>query len=128
MKKLIFMVMATTILQCAGCEMTRQCAIDISKENIKNAETMREVSLNCLSVWQIQSGFIKGALGSRIDELPNEAIEAMDELDRLAALPEKSDYELGYFLGLKVRLLSSVVQAAIEKYVPEVTRFLPIIF
>lgn len=126
MKKRIFIVMI--ILQCAGCSLTRQCAIDISTENIKNAQTIREVSSNCISVWPVQSGFIKGALGNRINELPNEAIEAIDELDRLAGLPEQSDYELGYFLGLKVRTLSSVVQVALKKYAPDVSDFLYLVF
>jgi len=128
MKKQIVTIMLVTVFLCSGCVMTRQCAIDISKENIKNAETIKEVSSNCLSVWEIQSGFIKGALGNRINELPKEAIEAIDELDRLAALPELSDYELGYFLGLKVRMLNSVIETAIKKYAPELTVFLSRVF
>ena len=123
MKKWIIIV--TIILQCAGCALLRQSAIDISTENIKNAEAIREVSKNCISVWPVQSGFLKGTLGYRINELPNESIEAIEELDRLAALPERTDYELGYFLGLKVRLLSSAVKVAIDKYVPG---FLPHVF
>lgn len=116
------------ILLAAGCSPMRQAAVDISIEDVKNAETAREVSLNFLSVWPIQSGFIKGALGSRINELPNEALEAIEELDRLAELSEQSDYELGLFLGLKVRLLSSVVQATLEKYAPDVIDLLPLVF
>jgi hypothetical protein len=112
----------------AGCGPARQAMIDVSGENVKNAEMMRQVSENCLSVWPIQSGFIKGALGSRIEELPAEAIKAIEELDRLAGLPEQTDYELGMFLGLKVRLLSSVVQKAIEKYAPDVGALLPLVF
>ena len=108
----------------AGCSTARQGVIDISTENVKNAETMREVSLDCLSVWPIQSGFIKGALGSRINELPNEAIEAIEELDRLAELPNQSDYELGYFLGLKMLLWGSTIQIALEKYAPSIVEYL----
>lgn len=111
-----------------GCTPMRQAAIDISVENVKNAESAREVSLNCLEAWPIQSGFIKGALGSRINELPNEVLEAMEELDRLAGLSEQSDEELGFFLGLKVRLLNSVVMATIDKYAPDVVDFLPLVF
>jgi hypothetical protein len=127
MKKLS-MVAVLALLLVTGCAMTRQCAKAISTENVKNAETIREVSQNCLSVWNIQSGFIKGALGYRINELPNEAIEAIKELDRLASLPELTDYELGLFLGLKVRLLSSVVQKTLEKYAPDVIDLMPLVF
>jgi len=128
MKRKIQIIALTMLLLTAGCSITRQVALDVSTENVKNAEMVREVSLNCLSIWPIQSGFIKGALGYRINELPNEAIEAIDELDRLAELPEQSDYELGYFLGLKVRLLSSVVQKTLEKYAPDVIELLPLVF
>lgn len=126
MRRLIVLIIP--LLFFAGCALTRQGATEISTENVKNAETIKEVSLNCLSVWPIQSGFIKGALGNRINELPNEAIQAIDELDRLAELPEQTDYELGLFLGLKVRMLSSVVQETLEKYAPDVIDLLPLIF
>lgn len=116
------------LLLIASCSPMRQLAINTSIENVKNAEMIREVSQNCLSVWPIQSGFIKGALGNRMNELPNEAIEAIKELDRLAELPEQSDYELGFFLGLKVRMLSSVVQIALEKYAPDVGDYLSLVF
>lgn len=128
------MVQKTVLLVClsflilSGCSPIRQVAIDISIENVKNAETIREVSKNCLSVWPIQSGFIKGALGSRINELPNEAIQAIDELDRLSELPEQTDYELGLFLGMKVRLLSSVVRVSLEKYAPDLLEYLALVF
>ena len=128
MKRALVIPTLVALLLVAGCPSLRQAAIDISTENVKNAETIKTVSMNCLSVWPIQSGFIKGALGSRINELPNEAVQAIDELDRLSALPEQSDYELGLFLGLKVRLLSSVVRVAIEKYVPDVSEYLTIVF
>ena len=120
--------MVTMLLLAAGCPPIRQAALDISIEDVKNAETAREVSLNFLSVWPFQSGFIKGALGSRINELPNEVVQAIEELDRLAELPEQTDYELGLFLGLKVRLLNSVVQVALEKYAPDVIDLLPLVF
>ena len=128
------MIKKTVLLVClsflilSGCSPIRQVAIDLSVENVKNAEAMREVSINCLSVWPIQSGFIKGALGNRINELPKEAIEAIDELDRLAELTEQTDYELGLFLGMKVRLLSSVVRVALEKYAPDLVEYLRLAF
>lgn len=130
MKNVIVLVVVVLLfcLFISGCSTARQAVFDISTEDVKNTETAREVSLNFLSVWPFQSGFIKGALGSRINELPNEAIEAIDELDRLAEIPEQSDYELGLFLGLKVRLLSSVVRATLEKYAPDVIDLLPLVF
>ncbi len=126
------MVQKAVLLVCLslliGCSPARRIAIDISVENVKNAEAMREAAMNCLSVWQIQSGFIIGALGNRINELPKEAVEAIEELDSLAELSEQTDYELGLFLGLKVRLLSSVVRVAFEKYAPDLVEYLTLAF
>ncbi len=121
-------ILISIVLLCAGCSPIRQAVIGISTENVKNAEAMRKVSMNCLSVWQIQSGFIKGSLGSRINELPKEAVEAIEELDRLSELSEQTDYELGLFLGLKVRLLSSVVSVTLEKYAPDLVEYLTLAF
>ena len=126
MKNLIMVFLVSLLV--AGCEMTRQTATVISTENVKNTETMKEISQSCISVWLVQSGFIRGTLGSRINELPNEATDAIDELDRLAGLPERSDYELGLFLGLKVRLSSSVLRVTLEKYSPNVGEILPLVF
>ena len=126
--KMLPKILISIVLLCAGCSPIGQVAIDISVENVKNAEAMREASVNCLSVWQIQSGFIKGALGNRINELPKEAFEAIEELDRLAELPEQTDYQLGLFLGTKVRLLSSVVRVAFEKYAPDLIEYLTLAF
>jgi len=128
MKKLSTVIIVVSLLLLTGCTPLRQVAIDTSIENVKNAETVREISLNCISVWPIQSGLIKGALGNRINEIPNESVQAIKELDRIAALPEQTDYELGLFIGLKVRLLGSVVQITLEKYTPSVAEILPTAF
>lgn len=112
----------------AGCSTGRQIAIDVSLENTKNAEAMREVAENCRSVIQMQIGFIEAALGNRINELSIEDIEALKKLKELAEKPELSDYELGQFLGLKLRLWNSVVQATLDKYAPDAIGLLPFLF
>lgn len=116
----------------AGCAMIRQTAIDISEEEVKNAEAARIVAVNYLSIWPIQSGMIRGALGARIEELPVQAVSAMDELDQLAEqmndVSDPNDYDLGLSLGLRVRLLGSVVQEALEIYAPDIINLVPILF
>jgi len=124
-KSLIFVVV--TLIIVTGCQQIRQTAIDISVENAKNAETIKEISLICKEAWLVESGFIDG-LGLREDELPKEVIEAKEQLDLLAEKEELTDYELGLFLGLKVRLLNSVFKATLEKYAPDVIGYLPMIF
>jgi hypothetical protein len=51
----------------------------------------------------------------------------MDQLDKMAMEdPAKwTDFELGMSLGLRVRMLSSIVQQALSLYAPEVMRYLP---
>lgn len=126
--KTVIALFCTIILIC-GCTMMRETAIDISEEELLNAEMAREVASNYLSMWSIQSGFIRGALGSRIDELPAQAVNAMDELDQLAIADPNSytDYDLGLSLGLRARLLGSVVQEALRMYAPDILDLLPIL-
>lgn len=117
-----------TLLLVAGCATTRQGVLDISTEKVKNAEAMREVAENCRSIGLMQLGFIEAALGNRVKELPQEDLAAIKRFRILAEKPELSDYELGFFLGLKVRLMSSVVQEILEKYAPDVIDLFPLIF
>ena len=121
-------ILLCTIMIC-GCTMMRETAIDISEEELLNAEMAREVASNYLSMWSIQSGFIRGALGSRIDDMPAQAVIAMDELDQLANEDPNSytDYDLGLSLGLRARLLGSVVQEALRMYAPDILDLLPIL-
>lgn len=121
----------TIFLMCimlCGCQAMRQTALDISLEEVENAKTTREVALNYLKSWPVFSGLIRGALGPQMQELPLQAVEAMDELDDLALnADECTDHELGYSLGLRVRLLSAVVIEALKFYAPEMLDFVPII-
>lgn len=128
MKNQITTIVLMLAIFISGCSGLRSTALELSVENIENAEAVREISSNCISVWPVQSGFIKGVLGDRINELPKETIEAIQELDRLAEQTERTDHELGIFLGTKIRILKFIIQAAIERYVPDVVEILPIIF
>lgn len=109
----------------AGCASIRQSAQAISAENVANIETMRAISKDCLSLWPYQSGFVTGALG---DALPKETLDAIAELDQIAAKTEPNDYELGLFLGTKIRISGKLMQTAAEKYLPELTEFITILF
>lgn len=121
------------ILYLCGCPAIRQTAIDVSEEEFLNMIAARTIALNYLEIWPMQSGFLRGALGHRMDEMPTHAIEAMDELDRLAELCNQEDstcmdHELGLSLGLRIRLLGTAVQSAIRTYAPDVIQYVPLIF
>ena len=117
-----------------GCQTVRKTAITISGEEVKNLYAVRQVAKDYLLIWPMQSGFIKGALGPRMDEMPAQAITAIEELDILAGQynstdpNEFGDYDLGLSLGLRVRLLGAVVQEALKMYAPDVLDLIPLIF
>ena len=105
--------------------MMRQGLVEMSKEDVKNAEVVREAARNFISTWNLNSGFIKGALGDRISEFPMQFIEAMDELDTVANMEAIGDYDLGYFLGLRVRTLETLIQETLKAYAPDVFDLVP---
>ena len=125
MKKWLLLIIIFTLVVLMGCTSIRQFSIKASEEDMKNAETTRIVAKNLLSTWKLNSGFIKGAIGDNINQLPMSAVQAMVELDQLADTENLNDMQLGYSLGLRVRALSSVVQEALRIYAPKVLQYLP---
>lgn len=121
-------ILMCLLISLAGCSTIRQNVIDISNENAENVKTAKVIAEQCVKDWLIISGFIKGVLGNRINELPAETVTALARLDEIAAQTEHTDYELGEFLGLKTQVIGSVVQIIIERYAPNAIEFLPLIF
>jgi len=110
----------------AGCSLYRESLVEMSREDVKNADAVREAALNFNSTWNINSGFIRGALGERIAEFPAQFISAIDELDKIANKEDQlTDYDLGYSLGLRVRTLEALVQDALKQFAPNVLEYLP---
>ena len=123
MKMSLVIILVGFIL--AGCGAMRVGLVEMSKEDVKNAEATREAAHNFISTWNLNSGFIKGALGDRITEFPMQFVEAMDELDTVANMEEIVDYDLGYFLGLRVRTLETLIQETLKTYAPDVFDLVP---
>lgn len=120
-----YLVIALSVLLLASCGSMRKSAIKISEEELKNAETAKQVAKNYLQIWPTQSGFIRAALGVRIKILPQEAMDAIDSLDELAEKQDAyTDRELGESLGYRVRALLEVTRQALELYAPDVFRAL----
>ncbi|MDD1778547.1 MAG: hypothetical protein LUQ65_10300 [Candidatus Helarchaeota archaeon] len=131
MRRKILIGLATIILLATifGCGTMRKDIIAIVNEDVANAQTSREAAKKMLSVWLINSGFIRGGLGpARMGELPKGVVDAMDELDKLASKTEWTDFELGMSIGLRVRLLTEIVAQALKLYAPEVLKYIPMVF
>lgn len=113
------------ILSVQGCSAIRGGIVDLGQWDIKNAETTRQVAKDFLSTWLLNSGFIRASLGENINKLPLQAVKAMDELDILASKTAWSDFELGASLGLRVRMLGSLIVATLQQYFPNVLKDIP---
>lgn len=122
---LILMTIGTLTISVASCSSIQSGAIKAGQIDLKNATATRQLAKDLLSTWKLNSGFIRGALGPKIAELPNQAIEAMKELDALAEKTDVNDYDLGYSLGARIRMLSSIVIEAFKLYSPEILKFVP---
>ncbi len=116
------------VVSLIGCASIRGDLIQLSQEDLANAEASRTIAKNLLLTWNLNSGFVRGALGDRLNQLPAEAVKAMDELDSLAGKIEWTDNELGRSLGFRVRLLGEVVTNALKLYAPEVLKYLSLAF
>lgn len=123
-------VVIALMLLLSGCGFLRKAAIKVSQEDLENAATARLVAKNCLETWDMKSGFIRKALGTSIKKLPQEAVDALKELDTLAAKKddELTDKEVGEFLALKIVFSGSLVKKALKKFAPEIFKLIPVLF
>jgi len=128
MKKVLYLfLIIILIIPLASCSYFRKSILDVSNEDLKNAETARTVAKNFLSTWSLNSGVIRGALGTSINQLPAESVDAMNSLDELATNTNLTDSDLGMAMGLVVRIYSRVVLEVIKQYAPNVLQYLPAI-
>jgi hypothetical protein len=112
------------VLLMAGCQFGRDTAYKLSVEDLKNMETAREVSANCVKGWPTKEGLIKGLLEGRMDELPENTIKTMEILHDLSVKDpnDMTDYDLGYFLGLKLQLTGPIAEGLWNKYASDVLK------
>ena len=67
----------------------------------------------------------KVAASRSYDHVLIRSIEALDELDTVANMEEIVDYDLGYFLGLRVRTLETIIQETLQMYAPDIFDLVP---
>lgn len=125
MKKYLIFILIPFLVSCTSLQ---KSAIKVSEVDLKNAEASRIAGKNLLSTWKLNSGFIRGTLGDRLNQFPHEAVKAMDELDKLAEKTELTDFDLGYSLGARVRLLGEMVVQAIQHYFPKLLEYITLPF
>ena len=124
MKTIGITLLLLSLTACAG---QFQGIGSIGQLDLQNAIETRKLARDLLSTWRLNSGFIRGTLGPKLQELPASIVMAMDELDKLALKDPSQwdDFDLGYSLGVRVRMLSAIIQNALKLYAPEVLQFVP---
>jgi len=123
MKKAITaLILAATLA--FGCSHSG-ALVNLTAEDVQNAEAMKAAAENLLKTWPVYSGIMVGALGDRIKDLPQRAIVAMATLDVLASKQGWTDYELGLSLGLRIHIAAATVTEAIKMYAPDLIDLLP---
>jgi len=124
-KILIVAISIFAIVLTSGCSAIRKEIVNVGQWDVKNAESTRKLAKDFLSTWSLNSGFIRASLGENIGKLPHQAVQAMDELDILATKTEWSDFELGSSLGLRVRMLGSLIVSTLQQYFPNILKDVP---
>jgi len=126
-KSIVFFLflLVITISFSSGCSYIRKGMVGLGQWDVKNAEATKKMAKDFLSTWPLNSGFIRASLGEGIDKLPHQAVKAMDELDGLSKKTDWTDFELGASLGLRVRMLGSLVVATLQQYFPNVLKDIP---
>ena len=122
---LFFLFLFFTLIFNPGCSTIRRGIVGLGQWDVKNAEATKQMAKDFLSTWPLNSGFIRASLGENIDKLPHQAVKAMDELDVLAGKTGWSDFELGSSLGLRIRMLGSLIVATLQQYFPNVLKDVP---
>lgn len=130
MQRIVLLTVCLIGLGVNSCASVREIALELSLEEVENTKVAKQIAINSLETAPYWNGFLRGLLGTRTEELPAHVLEAMDELDQLAALyecaGEVSAAELGRVLGLRARILCAAVKEVLQMYAPDVVGMLPL--
>ena len=131
---LLIILLTTMVILAEGCAVAREGAIKVSASEVKNNVAAKEVALNYLEIWPMQSGFIHGLMEHRQGEFPEHVVDAINKLDDLSSKLNTNDpnlildYDLGLSLGLRVRLIGAVAEEVVRAYAPDLLALVPLLF
>jgi hypothetical protein len=129
MKRLMMILLIVSFMAMfSACASLPQKMVQLTQEDVENIEALRIAAKNMLITWPMYSGIIKGALGSRMSEMPARTLAAMEELDELAKKTELTDEDLGYSLGVRIPMLTDMIRRTLEIFAPNVLKSLPAAF
>lgn len=130
MKKILTVVMISAVLGgsvlLSGCASIREPILELSREDLANADTTREAAKNLIEVWALRSGFIRAYLGDRISDMPIRFVATLDKLDDLYKHRNTlTDYGYGAVLGFHLRMIEETIRECLKIHAPELLRYLP---
>ena len=110
------------ILCTSGCGLI----LDHSEDKLADAKKTLQIAENCIPLARTKVGFIKGIWFGRMDELPGQIQEIMDEYMRASEDPNSLTHEqAGYVIGLELRIDEIVFRKFLGDNFPELLRYMP---
>jgi hypothetical protein len=129
------------------CLMLVGCASlgpQISKFDLANYKANKQLALDGMTTWSLNSGFITGlgltnpiafpiTTNAQLKAVINSpaAVLALSDLDAVVKRQGKwsdVDFDLGFFLGTKVRAGSQAAIQFIKDYLPQLMEYAPMLF
>ena len=112
MKKLFVVMMVVFFTM--GCTGSIK---NMSQSYSENSQVLQEFAKITAEDWLFGSGIIQGALGK--DLLPVWVFDELTKIDTWFRDHEELDnFQLGYIFGVRIRMASPIIKAAIEQYAP----------
>ena len=116
MKKILIIGTALILLAggCASTQQAREGVLSWSESDIKNVETLRQVSMNLKLTWEWYSGMLDAIQ----DKISGEAWQKKTALDELYRSGEWDDRAAGEALTLRVLLVYDLTMQGVEDLLP----------
>jgi hypothetical protein len=116
MKKLFIIIALAGLVACAGCATQIK---DMAQNYGDASAELKNFARISAQDWLFGSGIIQGAV-------PQDAMPAwfFDELEKVDAWfednpkAELTEHQIGYIVGVRIRMAGPLIRAAIEQYAP----------
>jgi len=110
MKRLILLIGVFVLVGCAGSIQ------EISKNYSESSQAVKEFAKISVQDWLFGSGIIQGALEQ--DKLPSWVFAELKKIDKWVKTGDLTEFQHGYIVGIRLRMASPIIKAAIEQYAP----------
>ena len=116
MKKLFIIIASAGLIACAGCATQIK---DVSQNYADASAELKKFARISAQDWLFGSGIIQGAVPQ--DAMPAWFFEELEKVDAWFEdnpKAELTEAQIGYIVGLRIRMAGPLIRAAIEQYAP----------